>query len=99
MEEQVVALEAVEADALRVPSRLVDLTRVTRLDLTFADVQRFADRRRRLRFKNAFKVAALAYDPVATGFAEMYRALSENPQIAMRVFYNREPAPRWLAEC
>jgi hypothetical protein len=56
-------LDEAEARTERVPNRLVDLTRVTRLESTFNDMLTFADGRRTRRFKNPFKVAAVAYDP------------------------------------
>jgi hypothetical protein len=53
---------------------------------------------RTLRFKNPFRVAAVAYDPVTTGFAEMYQALNDNPQTTVQVFLDRDTALRWLTE-
>lgn len=91
-------LDEAEARTERVASRLVDLTRVTRLEITFNDVLTFADRRRTRRFENPFKVAAVAYDPVTTGFAEMYQALNDNPQPTTQLFFDRATALRWLAE-
>jgi hypothetical protein len=96
--ENIARLEEAEATTERVPNRLVDLTRVTRLEITFNDMLRLADRRRTLRFKNPFRIAQLAYDPVTTGFAEMYQALNDNPNTTIQVFFDRDAALRWLAE-
>jgi hypothetical protein len=43
-EGQAAALEDAEVKTGRVPDRLVDLTRVTRLEITFNDMLRFANR-------------------------------------------------------
>jgi hypothetical protein len=91
-------LEATEAESEKVPNRLVDLTRVTRLEITFNDMLRFADRRRMQRFKNPFRTAVLAYDPVTTGFGEMYQVLNDNPQTTIHLFIDRPAALRWLGE-
>jgi hypothetical protein len=98
VEDLIPILERVEAKTERVPNRLVDLTRVTRLDIAFNDVLALANRRRALRFRNPFKIAAVTYDPVTTGFAEMYQALNDNPQTTIQVFLDRDTALRWLTE-
>jgi hypothetical protein len=98
VEDLIPILERVEAKTERVPNRLVDLTRVTRLDIAFNDVLALAKRRRALRFRNPFKIAAVTYDPVTTGFAEMYQALNDNPQTTIQVFLDRDTALRWLTE-
>ena len=98
IEDPVSILEELEAKTERAPNRLVDLTRVTRLDVGFNDVLTFANRRRAQRFRSPFKIAALTYDPVTTGFAQMYQALNDNPQITIEVFSDRDEALRWLTE-
>ena len=82
----------------RVPNRLADLTRITHPAVTFTDVLAFADQRRGLRFKNAFRSAVLAHGPVATGFAQMWQALNDHPQISIEIFTDRAAALKWLAE-
>jgi len=91
-------LAKLEEGMERVPNRLADLTRLTHPAVTFADVLAFADQRRGLRFKNAFRSAVLAQGPVATGFAQMWQALNDHPQIAIEIFTDRRAALEWLAE-
>jgi hypothetical protein len=91
-------LGKLEDEMERVPNRLADLTRIAHPAVTFTDVLAFADQRRGLRFKNAFRSAVLAHGPVATGFAQMWQALNDHPQITIEIFTDRAAALEWLAE-
>jgi hypothetical protein len=91
-------LAKVEDEMERVPNRLADLTRLTHPAVTFTDVLAFANQRRGLRFRNAFRSAVLAHGPVATGFAQMWQALNDHPQISIEIFTDRDAALKWLAE-
>lgn len=90
-------LAKLEEGMERVPNRLADLSRVTHPVVTFADVLALANQRRGLRFKNSFRSAVLAQGPVAMGFAQMFQALNDHPQIAIEVFTDRAAALEWLA--
>ena len=96
--EMVGRLTKLEEGMARIPNRLADLTRLTHPEVTFKDVLAFADQRRGLRFKNALRSAVLAHGPVATGFAQMWQALNDHPQIAIEIFTDRAAALEWLAE-
>lgn len=91
-------LTKLEEGMARIPNRLADLTRLAHPTVTFTDVLAFADQRRGLRFKNAFRSAVLAHGPVATGFAQMWQALNDHPQITIEIFTDRDAALEWPGE-
>lgn len=91
-------LTKLEEGMARIPNRLADLTRLAHPAITFTDVLAFADQRRGLRFKNPFRSAVLAHGPVATGFAQMWQALNDHPQITIEIFTDRDAALEWLGE-
>jgi hypothetical protein len=92
------AIEKLEAPALPVPNRIIDLTRVTEMAIDFADVLAIAERRKQQRFPNSFRTALVAGRPIGKGYARMFQALNDHPQITIEVFSDRETALRWLAQ-
>ncbi len=81
-----------------IPHRLTDVRAVTRLEITFNDIFRLAERRLAQKFPNVFKSAIIASDVVHYGFARMFQTLNDHPQISIANFSDSPQALRWLAE-
>lgn len=80
-----------------VPNRVTDMSGITELGIGFPEVFAIAEKRRRLRFPNSFKSAIIAPQSEHVGYARMFQTLNDNPQIAIRIFSNREAADEWIA--
>jgi hypothetical protein len=89
-------IERLEQAAPVVPHRISDMRPIERLEIDFAGVFELALRRRRTRFKNAFKSAIIATDTAHFGFARMYQTLNENPQITIAIFGDEGDARAWI---
>jgi len=98
LHEAVTQVERIEAEAAVSPDRLIDLTAVESMELTFADMKRFADIRRVAPLKNKVKSAIVAPQPVHRGFARMFQTILENPKITVNIFPDRNSACAWLKE-
>lgn len=92
----IAAVEVIERDAVRAPHRLVDATGLTAGDATFQDFLDVTSRRREVAFRNPFRCAVVAREPVHFGFARMFQTLSDHPQIAVRIFEDEGAALAWI---
>ena len=87
-----------EEDRLAVtPHRIADLTALAEITIGFDDILSLAKGRRVKKFPNAFKSAIVANTEVQTGFARMFQTLNNNPQIAIKIFPDRESALAWIS--
>jgi hypothetical protein len=89
-------LEEHERALGRIPDRLVDLSDMEKVGLTFHVVLAAARHRRAQAFPNGFRSALVAPTPHTEGFARMFLILNSNPQIELRLFATREAAEQWL---
>src|SRR5262245_61923835 len=69
---------AIEQAKETTPSRLIDLSEVTTIDLDFGSMLEFANLRATTVFKNPARSAIVAPGPVHFGFARMYQTLNRN---------------------
>ena len=89
---------AIEASQSVTPHRIAILPSGLVCDLNFSELHSFAAKRRAARLKNPVKSAIVAGDAVQFGFARMYQALNEHPNLKVEVFQSEEPAFAWLRE-
>ena len=89
-------LEAIEMRSLVVPNRLTDFSAMTEPHPTYPDVRALAERRKAQILANAVKSALVAPRPIHLGFARMFQALNEHPQIIVEIFATVEAAEAWL---
>lgn len=80
-----------------IPHRVTDMSEISEFDIGFPDVLAAAEKRRILRFPNSFKSAIVAPESEHVGYARMFQTLNDNPQIAVRIFPNRQAATEWIA--
>lgn len=80
-----------------IPDRVTDMSAISELSIGFPDVLAAAEKRRNLRFPNSFKSAIVALESEHVGYARMFQTLNDNPQIAIRIFPNRQAAAEWIA--
>ena len=92
--EAVIAIEAVHATT---PSRIADLTGLTRFEVGFNGVDALAQRRREIRVKGKSKTALLVGNEMQFGVARMYQTLNDHPQITTEIFRDRAEAHAWIA--
>ena len=79
-------------------NRFCDLTCLEGINLSFAEVLRFAVRRATFNPNDIHvKSAFLATNPLGHGIARMYENLLHSPRIEVRVFSELEAAAEWLA--
>jgi hypothetical protein len=90
------AIDDVESRFEKVPDRISDLTDVTGLSLSFADILTLAEHRKARSFPNRFRSAIIAPDPVHWGFARMFETLNDHPQLTIRLFGDQASARAWL---
>lgn len=69
-----------------IPHRISDLTRASGLNVGFPVLFTFTERRKTLRFRNAFKSAIVAPQTVHRGLARMFQPLNEHPPITIEIF-------------
>lgn len=89
-------LAQVEAERDVVPDRITDIRPVERLEIDFAGAIALSEARRRRVYKNAFRTALVAADPVHIGAARMFQTVSAHPQITVEIFGDEESAMKWL---
>jgi len=91
-------VEALEFQCAVVPHRISDLGKTTGLNLGFPAIFAFTERRKTLRFRNAFKSAIVAPQTVHVGVARMFQTLNQHPQIAVEIFPDLASAQAWIAQ-
>jgi len=91
-------LEKMERSRPVVPHRISDLSKTSGLNIGFRELLALADRRKSVRFVNAFKSAIIAQQPVHVGLARMFQTLNEHPQITIKIFPDLPAALAWIAE-
>ena len=98
--EVVAAAQAVdEIDAGTGPARhrLVDISNVENLHVSFSEMNGFSALRRTVKLKNPVRTAVVARTPVQFGVGRMFELLNQQPQTTVAVFKDSESARRWLA--
>jgi len=91
-------IEKVEDSFDVTPNRVVDLTQVTDVDLSFDAVKQLAIRRKARVFKNRVRAAVIAPRAIHIGFASMLQSLIPHPQVEVRVFRKPPEAIEWISE-
>lgn len=97
LQEAFAAVATIEAQAEVCPHRLVDLSSVNEVDIDYSSMQRAAAVRQQAPLKNHVKSAVVAPTPLLLGFARMFQALNDNPNIRLEIFPNAAAAWVWLA--
>ena len=90
-------VERIEAEAVRSPDRLVDISGVEDVRVDYGFVERIAARRRNAVHKNPVRAAIVAPRPLQYGFARMFQTLNENERMDIQIFEQVADAQRWLA--
>ena len=89
---------AYEARLPVTPSRLSDLTAVTRMDVGFSEMLAFVERRRVVGPRQPIRSALLVAEAVQFGIARMFQTLNDHPQVTVRIFRDEAEALAWLGE-
>ncbi len=89
-------MEQIKKALGRIPDRIVDMSNLQATGVAFNLTLELARRRRETVFPNAFRSAILAPARDTVGFARIFRILSNNPQIEVRVFATVGEAEAWL---
>jgi hypothetical protein len=92
------AMEKLERSCLPVPHRISDLSKLSHVNIGFPGVFELAERRKAMRFPNAFKSAIVAPQPLHVGLARMFQILNEHPQITIKIFPDQPAALAWITE-
>ena len=90
-------VEELERRCAVVPHRISDLSQTTGLNFGFPVLFTFTERRKTLRFRNAFKSAIVATQTVHVGLARMFQTLNQHPQITIEIFPDLASAQAWIA--
>jgi hypothetical protein len=91
------AVIAIEAEQQATPSRIADLTELTRFEVGFNGVDALAQRRREIKITGMTKTALLVGNEMQFGVARMYQTLNDHPQITTEIFRDRDAALAWVA--
>jgi len=86
----------IEATSPVTPDRLIDLTHVSEIDITFAGMSDIAAVRRRAHLKNPVNSAIVAPKAALYGFARMFQTLNDNPSITVQLFRDLDSGLAWL---
>jgi len=78
------------------PHRLVDITAVENLDVSFSEMYSFSSTRRGAVFSNPVKTAIVAATTVQFGLARMFSLLNAQPQTEVAVFRDAKSALEWI---
>ena len=79
------------------PDRIADLSATEGVDIDYAAMEAFAERRRNAPLRNNVKSAIVTAKSIQFGFARMYQTLNENPKINLKIFTDSKSAYEWLA--
>jgi hypothetical protein len=90
-------MDEIDSGADATPNRLVDITAVENLQVSFSEMSNFASLRRSVKLKNPVRTAVVARTPVQFGVARMFELLNQQPQTQVAVFTDPDLARRWLA--
>lgn len=89
-------VEALEVAGAPVAHRLTDLTGIEHSAVKADDVRTVAERRVQRHFPNPFRSAIVAPQPAQFGYARMFQALNDHPNITIQVFPTVAAASAWL---
>lgn len=92
------AVMAIEATLETTPSRVADMTGLTRFDVGFNGVDALASRRRETPVVGATRTALLVGNELQFGVARMYQTLNDHPQITTEIFRDLDAALQWITE-
>lgn len=90
--------EQAERETPTVPSRIVDMTQVERMEVGFQEIWSLAHRRMDVSLANAVRTAIVTQTPVQRGMARMFQTLNSHPQISIQLFEGIDAAERWLRD-
>ena len=90
---ELAALEQARGAAL---NRLIDLSQVSEIDLSYLVLDTLMDQRMAQPLVTVVKSAIVAPQPVHVGFARMYQMLNKEPKYAIEIFGSIEEAETWL---
>lgn len=78
------------------PKRIIDLTGIESMAVSFPDIAEIVKARRSLTYPNLLRSALVADRPVQFGLARMVQSLNQHEQITMEIFPSRAAAQAWL---
>ncbi len=87
-----------ESRPAKTPHRLTDMSGLTELHLTSKGMSERLYLRRIMKFPNDFKSAIVAPELVQFGFARMFQAINDHPQIEIQVFRDYKSAHAWVRD-
>lgn len=97
VEQAAVIVEKIEAEATAPFNRLMDLSKIDAVDVTFSFAFRMALHRRMVAAKQApVKLAYYVTSPATKRIARTHAMLTERSPSDVRMFYKLEPAAEWL---
>jgi hypothetical protein len=91
------AVIVIEAPLTTTPSRVADLSGLTRLEVGYNGVDALAQRRRDIRVKGTSRTALVVANDMQFGVARMYQTLNDHPKITTEIFRDLESALAWVA--
>lgn len=89
-------VKELEARLGHAPKRIIDLTGIERMEISFPDITTIISARRAVAFPNNLGSALVASRPVHFGLARMVQSLNQHEQIVMEIFPTREAALAWI---
>lgn len=91
-------VKAIEGRLQSTPSRIADMTGLTRFEVGFNGVDTLASRRREVKVVGTSKTALLVSNELQFGIARMYQTLNDHPQITTEIFRDLDAALQWIAD-
>jgi len=79
------------------PHRLIDITAVENMDVSFSEMYAFSSTRRNAILRNRVKTAIVATTTVQFGLARMFSLLNSQPQTEVAVFRDTASAVEWIS--
>ena len=98
LEQLATEAEAAEAEHPVSVDRITDITGVERFEVGIREIYYFAIRRSAQKFSRVVKSAIVVEDSEQFRQASLYAALSENPQIQIRILQKAAGAREWFAQ-
>jgi hypothetical protein len=90
------SLEANVTENGTTPHRLVDITAVENLEVSFSEMHAFTQSRRGALLRNKVQTAIVAGSSVQFGIARMFELMNTQPQTEVRVFRDPAAAANWI---